>query len=110
MVCEKVDSTHGEMLETIEFGEQRNELLDTLVFSVSCTIGNLEDVLIKGCQEEFSKISHLPKAGSKLSQLEHIPLSVKFQFLNVLWMKDIQYLSDKVHRHSPDRHLRTAQM
>mgnify|MGYP006922439895 CR=1 FL=1 len=44
---------HGEMLETIEFGEDRNELLDTLIFSVSCPIGNLEDILIEGCQELF---------------------------------------------------------
>lgn len=60
MVCEKVDTLHGEMLETIEFGEDRNELLDTLIFSVSCPIGNLEDILIEGCQEKFAKISHLP--------------------------------------------------
>jgi hypothetical protein len=48
------------MLETIEFGEDRNEILDTLIFSVSCPIGNLEDILIEGCQEKFAKISHLP--------------------------------------------------
>ena len=92
MVCEKVDTTHGEILETIEFGEDRNELLDTLVFSVSCPIGNLEAVLIEGCQEKFAKISHLPEAGSQTGQIEHIPLSVQFEFLDVLWMKNIQNL------------------
>lgn len=76
MASEKVDTTQGEMLETIEFGEERNELLDTLVFSVSCSIGNLEDILVEGCQEKFAKISHLPKAGSKTGQIEHIPLSI----------------------------------
>lgn len=110
MVFEEMDTTHGEMLETIEFGEDRYELLDILLFSVSCPIGNLEDVLVEGCQEEFAKISHLPKAGSKFGQLVQIPLSVQFQFLNMLWMKYIQDLADKVHGHSPDLHLCTTQM
>lgn len=110
MVFEKMDATQGEMLETIEFGEHRNEPLDTLVLSLSCSIGNLEDILVEGCQEQFAKISHLPKERSKMSQLEDIPLSVQFQFLDVLWMKDIQDLSDKVHRHSPDLQLCTAEM
>lgn len=93
-----------------EFQEYRNETLDRLVLSLPCSIGNLEYILVEGCQEQFAKISHLPKEGSKMGQLEDIPLSVQFQFLDVLWVKDIQDLSDKVHRHSPDLQLRTAEM
>lgn len=46
----------------------------------------------------------------QMGQLEDRPLSAKFQFLNVLWMKDIQNLSDKFYQHDPDLQFYTAKM
>lgn len=66
MISEKAQAIHGEMLETIETGELRNELVDILLFSSTCAPAMLKGVAVVRCQEQCMKISHLPEARSKM--------------------------------------------
>jgi len=78
VISKKMDAEHAEMLEAIEFGELRYKLLDTLGFSVSCFSAIREGHLVEGCQEDFLKIYHLSKVGSKMCQVRQIPLCIQF--------------------------------
>ena len=64
-----MDAEHEKLLETVEEEELRSKLVDTLGFSDSCSIENREGDTRKGYQEDFSKISQLPKVVNKICQL-----------------------------------------
>ena len=94
MVSQKVEAFQGEMLQTVQSGELRQELPDTLLFSVCCPTARTNGALGDACHGEFAKTSHLAKVGGKMGQCGHVPHCVEFQFLNVPWLENTQDLLD----------------
>lgn len=64
-----MDVFHEDMLETVELGKLRNNFVNTLGFCGTCYIDNRGGILVEGCQEDFLKIFHVPKIGSKMCKL-----------------------------------------